>query len=632
MANLTEKQVGHWQNQIDLSLAWRQPYEDTWCRIIDYLKGSVVLDDEDAIYINLVRPHVNVVIPAVYSRNPDVLVLPGRSSMVEDELVRKKAEVVQNVLKYYLRELDIKAEVKLCILDAIITGMAWIKTGYETEFETVEEELAEETETMISKALKYMGIKQEEKEEEEFDGFDNQKILYERPWALRTSVFDMIVPGLSRRPEELRWIGERIILPYDDVIANPDYNVDGLKPSVNANDLLQTLRGAKYNKLDFATDISYSILYEIYDRKTRYVYTLADGHPRALQCKPSKYTFLDSKYHPYLSLRFNEIIDEFYPQSDIEPAEEQLLELSEVRTKLNKHMRRYNRKYITRPGAFTPQAKADLRRAEDGTIVEHTDMFSETPLPDILHPVTDAAVPAEIYSVETRVKDDIFGILGTADYQSKASGGARTATEASIMATQSRFKVEERIDAVGIFVEHILRNLCLISRRFQDRESIAEIVGDDDAMYWDQTDDDNDLRNEFAFEVIYGSSAPISREIEKEQFMKFYAMAVNDPYYNQVKLRLELVRKSDLTNPETWLDDKIANMIESQRRVLARQGLLLEGVQNRAETPGSVGRVPDMGKRGERGPNDSSGLPERSDIRAQIPGGPGGTALARSPY
>lgn len=630
--NLTEKDVKHWQNQINLSLAWRQPYEDTWCRIIDYLKGSVTLDDEDAIYINLVRPHVNVVIPAVYSRNPDVLVLPGRSSMQEDELVRKKAEVVQNVLKYYLRELDIKAEIKLCILDAIITGMAWVKLGYETEFETVEEELEAETETMVSRALKFMGIKEEEEEVAEWDGFENQKIVHERAWALRTSMFDMIVPGLSRRPEELRWIGERIILPYDDVLANPDYDTEGLKPTVNANDLLQSLRGAKYTKLDFATDINYSILYEIYDRKTKQKYVIADGHPRELMCVPSKFTFLDSKYHPYHSLRFNEIIDEFYPQSDIEPAEEQLLELSEVRTKLNKHMRRYNRMHITRPGAFTPQGRTDLQKREDGTVVEHTEMFSETPLQDIIQPVADAPIPAEIYSVETRVKDDIFGILGTSDYQSQASGGARTATEASIMATQSRFKVEERIEAVGMFVEHILRSICMISRRFQDRESIAEIVGDDDAMYWDQTDDENELRNEFAFQVVYGSAAPISREIEKEQYMKFYAMAANDPYYNQVKLRLELVRKSDLSNPETWMDDKIAQMIEAQRRVLARQGLLLEGLQNRSGSPGSVGRVPDLGKRGERGPNDSRAIPGGASTRAQVPGGPGGTALARSPY
>jgi len=49
----------------------------------------------------------------------------------------------------------------------------------------------------------------------------------------------------------------------------------------------------------------------------------------------------------------------FYPMSDIEPAEPQLLELNELVPQMVTHRRRYNRRYITKPGAFDPQSKAD---------------------------------------------------------------------------------------------------------------------------------------------------------------------------------------------------------------------------------------------------------------------------------
>lgn len=625
---LDSDDVKDWFNKINMSLKWREPYEDTWNRILDYFKGKYfkVLTDQDQVCVNMVYPHVKVVIPSIYSRNPDVIVIPRRKEAYNDDLIRKRAEIMQNLLRYLLKSLDLKSEVKLCILDGILTGHAWVKTGYDTEFETINEE-TDKKKSVISSLLQTLGINEEEDEEaNEFQS--NEKIVAERPWALRTSPYDMIVPALSRRPEELPWIGERIIKPYDEVMSNENYDTNGLKPSSSGNDLLASLRGAKYKNIPIADNVKYSVLYEIWCGETRKVYTFAEGHNKPLEEKDSEYTFLDSRYHPYIMLRFNETPDEFYPMSDIEPAEPQLLELNDTRSQMVTHRKRYNRRYVTKPGAFDPQAKADLRLGEDGTVVEITPTYADDPLETTIQPVIDAPLPPEVYAVESRVKDDIYTILGTSDYASRASGGARTATEASIISSQTMNRVQERIDLIESFVNRIVRNLAQISQKYLSIELVEPIVGED-AIFWVQFHSNKEIQGEYSYSIVYGSSTPINKDVARSQFMQFYAMAKDDPMYDQEKLRLELVRNFDLENPESWLVKELEDQIE-QTRVMALRNIALGAGDSKdaAGSSQSLGRVPRPGTGDKLPTGQPRGLGAARDLEPEVPGGPGGTSLA----
>jgi len=58
---------------------------------------------------------------------------------------------------------------------------------------------------------------------------------------------------------------------------------------------------------------------------------------------------------------------------------------------------------------------------------------------------SDAQLPPEVYAVESRVKDDIYNNSRNSDYASRASGGARTATEASIISSQTQNRVQREL-------------------------------------------------------------------------------------------------------------------------------------------------------------------------------------------
>jgi len=636
-----EEKVKQLNIEIQLSKEWRKKIvEPKWNRHIDFLKNRVFDKAEtDQIAVNMVHPHVRVVIPAIYSKNPDVLVKP-RMFDGDDLVTYKRAEVLEQVIRYYLKELDIKTEIKLCILDAILIGHSWIKTGYEvkTEVEEQQENELPKNKTVIRQAIEgmikgvsgFFGGEQEEPEDMDRDNgvlTPNEKILYERPWALRVSPYDMFVPALSRRPEELKLIFERSIVPYQEALDNKDWDTTGLKPSANANELLASLRGTKWERIDIGNNAKYIIVWQAWDGNEGLVYTLAEGHPRPLKSKDITYNYLDTRFHPYLQLRFNEVPDEFYPMSDIEPAEPQLDELNSLRTQQNTHRKRYNRRYKARPGSLSLEAQELLRRGEDGAIIFVEDSTDDKSLDDIISPIQDAALPPEIYAMEQRVHDDIFTILGTSDYASEGNG-SRSATEASIIATQGKYRVDERVDLVGDFTGRIIRNLAQIAQFNIDDKKIRDIVGQD-GRYWQQVTDPYQLRNEFSYETLYGSTAPINRDMARNQFNTAYLPASQDQYFNQIKLRIEYARQNFGDNPESWLDPHIAQQIEVQRLAALRQGLLLQPSIDQAGSRQSLLGMPGQDTQERLPTGQPRGLPGDRTSQAQASRAPGGPSLSK---
>jgi hypothetical protein len=626
-----EKEIHNFFQKKNVSLAWRKPYEDVWERNKNYLKTKFFPELEKSDYlekicVNMVHPHVRVVVPAIYSKNPDILVNPRRKDEELFELLSKRAATFQKVLKYYIKELDLKSEFKLSILDGVLAGHAWMKVGYETQFENLD---LEDNSTIIDKMLTKIGLQPKEEDEHLFT---NVKITSENPWALRTSYKDIVVPALSRRDSELGWIAERFILPYEEVMENPDFDTKGLKPNANANNLLAKIRGASYDpkNLPDGNKEEYVIFWEVWKRKDKTVCVIAEDHyENYLQEKESAYTYLDSKFHPYFMLRFNEIPDEFYPDSDITPAEPQMLELNETRTQMINHTRRFNRKYAAKPGALTPEAKTALREGEDGVIIEVSEQYSEDPVTSTIMPIIDAPLPPEVFAVESRVKDDIFTILGTQDYASQSSGGARSATEAQIIAAQSRFRVEERIDLIGEFAGKVIKAVGQICLKNIDKEKAMQILGLE-GVYWRQYNDDEDIRGEFEYDVIYGSTTPVSKEIEREQYFQFFSMANGNPIFNQLKISLELANRFRdylMDDPETYLEPKIAKMLQIQLVQAIMAGEVgPQGSTNGTGSNSAPGRVPDPGKRKQGNLRERQASGGMSGSKPRTPGGKGGTA------
>lgn len=621
---LTTAEVKMWQERIKKSLEWRKPWEVKWERYIDYLQNKFlnVAQEDDFIGVNLVHPMVRVIIPGIYSKNPDVVVIPRRKEF------KATAALMQLLIRYLLKELDVKKEVKLAILDAILIGHAWIKTGFATQFEVIEKE-QEAKQTLIQFAMTLTGIKPpddygdlQEENRQSYAAAPNEKIVGERPWALRSSPFDMVVPAYTRRPEEMPWIAERIIFAMEDVFSNPNLDVPaGIKPSMDIEQLLKA-RGQRgtsgITQTDPTTDkdLNYKIFYEVWDLRASCVHMIADdADDHCYSSKENEYGFLESR-HPWVTLRFNEVPDQFYPMSDVEPWEAQIDELNKTRSQMMNHRKRYNRRYLYREGAITEENLKKLEAGEDGTLIPVED--DDKTLDNIILPVKDAPLPAEVYGIERLIKQDITEISGVTGYQKgNVAAGAKTATEAAIVESQSRSRNEERLDVVSDFANRIAKNLGHICQKFMTREMVFPIVGGD-AIDWIEIKSEKDIQGDFLYDTIYGSSLTINPDVDRQQFIEFYKMTANDPYYDQVKIRLELNRKFRLVGPEDYLNAQIAPQLMA-KRVQDAMMAQTEADKTIPDQPDGDGAVPDSGSL-------KDGI--NSQVAVPTPGGIGGGALA----
>lgn len=555
---LSTEDVKKWQARIEFSRKWRKPYEDKWKRYIEYLEGIYydTPDDSDQIAVNLVFPMVRVIIPSIYSKNPDVLVYSRRGDELKDQ-----ADAMAKYLRYTVKEMELKEEIKLCILDAICTGHGWMKQGFDTYFEggDYEKDPTSIGEKVVSFVKSVLGAEDYESTEEDYAIRPNEKIVAEKPWALRVSPFNMFLPAYWTNLKTVPWLAEQIIMPLQDVKDNPRFkNTKDLKPSSGVRELL-TNSPITANSAD-GTDEEYVILYEVWDRRENCIHVLAKDHEKELDYKENEYDMLDSTL-PYTMLRFNETPDKIYPQSDIEPIEPQLRELNKIRTQMSNHRKRFNRRYLYKEGAFTDESIAKLESGEDGTMAP---VEGEENIDAAFKPVQDAPLSNDVYQGEIRVKDDITNISGITDYQrGSIAQGAKTATEASIVEGQSRNRTEERLDCVNTFALRIIRNLAMMSQKFLEVEDVIPILGEEQAVTgWMKLDRDT-IQGEFLYEIVYGSTVPISKEVERNQFLQLYGLTNQDPMFNQIRLREELLRQFDKRDVKAFLNPIVVQQLDA---------------------------------------------------------------------
>lgn len=613
---LTKDEVASWLERIKLSEKWRDPEEKKWKRFVNYARGKFydTATSDDQIAINLVHPHVRIIIPAIYSKNPDIIVQP-RSPKASNS-----ARVMEQLLRYLIKELNLKGEMKRILLDAILVGHGWIKTGYQTEFGSSAKK------GMIAKvfeSLNKLMSGEEVKEESTYSEEPDERIVSEKPWIRRVSPFDMFVPALSIDRFELPWIAQRFVRRVVDVKKNPNYqNNKTVNPSGNAREVLKE-KSALNNAFSLTEDLEeYVTMYEIWDCTEDRIYIIGEDNENCFQTKDNAYTFLDSR-HTFEMLGFNFITDQFYPLSEIEPWEPQLHELNDIRSQMSKHRRKMNRRYIFTEGELSPSAIELLKSGEDGAVIPTSSEDART----AVAPVMDAPLSNDVYQAELRVKEDITNIGGITDYQrGNASAGAKTATEASIVESQSRFRSEERLDTVGDFASRVIRNLAMISMKFMDKKAVRPILGGD-ADLWVEGLDDEAIRCEHIFDVIYGSTAAINRDVDKQQYLQLYGLIANDPYINPVKAREELLRKFDHRNIEEWFRPEFIAMLEQAQMQAILDAMELGG-KGTAGT-GSSGASPTPSPSVPSGDAMMGGI--RQALNVTTPGGVGGGNMAEGP-
>lgn len=454
--NKKSDEVKKWQNRIAFHEAVLNQYarRSGWERYMEEYRLIWRILEGRWTYplfpVNLVHAFVKTEVPSLYFRDPYIAVNPTR----KDPLSLVRAKVTESALKHEWRKiLRMKNEIKRCIVDALVVGHAWVKIGYQADFES---------------ALSAEGGGQgKSKKALEVD----DRIVSEDIFSYRLGWRDVLFDNTISRhpPQDCRWMAFRFVKPTEALKRSGRYkNTENLKPNF-------TLYGKANEgaaRFEGAGDIEFTVGWEVWDKDSKSKFIVVEGHPAFLQ-DPVDWPY-PFKSFPCEMLTFTEDPEGPYGFSAIAPWEPELVEKIKFRNMAVNHIKRGNRQIIAKKGIFSKSELDKYLKNIDGSVV-----FAKSAnlSADILVPAYAAFQP-DAYAIEDRIDQDLRNVAGQPETKRGATMPTKTRTlgELDMINQYSTIRVSEREDIVEDFCEGIARKQIALMQKFFDLDHLAVIT------------------------------------------------------------------------------------------------------------------------------------------------------------
>lgn len=478
--------VSQWMSKVTEARRWRDQLSKNrrWAELIREYKCDWDLNlDIQTLPINLIFAYIKTESPSLYIKDPHIKINPKNRTSIN---TAKVLEAVINYIWYYKK---VKREIKKCILDALLIGHSWLKTGFTGKFGSVEDGHGGTIETI---------------ESEDF-------FVYHLPWD--SIVFD---PDAIDPPHDCEWIAHSVWLPIDEVKKNPRYkNTDKLQTNYSKKDGQINEPENKY--------AGKTCLTEVWDMKNKQLFTISEGVDDYIEDpKPWPY---ELRGYPFSFLKFNFSNDDPYGISDVAVFEPQVLELIKLRSAAMDHIKRYNRQLMTTPDNISEPEESKLVTGQTASVIKVQDPAKVAPIP---YP----PLQTDAYALEERIKEDMINESGQSPTERGATQKTSTRTKAELIFQRqgAENRRSEKIDVVEDFSEDIATNLVGLVKQFatepyyirilginspelqkaiQERPSAQSALSMTNSGGFTFTAED--IEGEYDVEVVAGSSTPIDR-------------------------------------------------------------------------------------------------------------------------
>lgn len=485
------EEVSKWNSKISNARKWRDEIcqKRRWKEMINEYKGQWEMTDGrydiNILPINLIFAYVKTELPSLYIRDPHIKINAKNRTSINT------AKVLESVINYLWYYKKIKREIKKCIIDALLIGHSWFKTGYTGTFGSIEDGHGGVIETV---------------ESEDF-------FAYRVPWDCIT--FD---PDAMDPPHDCEWIAQSVWLPIEEVKKNPRYK--------NTKDLQANYSKKDYNSNKDDINNKYAgkcCLTEVWDIKNKVVFTISEGTDGYIEDpKPWPY---QHRGFPFSFLKFNFSNDDPYGISDVAMFEPQVLELIKVRSMEADHLKRFNRQLVTTPDNISDDEMNKITQGITGSIIKALD-------PTKIFALPYAPLQTDAYALEERIKEDMINESGQSPAERGATQKTSTRTKAELIFQRqgAENRRSEKIDLVEDFVEETASNLVGLIKQFATDPYYVRILGMQSPDLQKAIEERpsaqgpqaitngrgftftaEDIEGEFDVETVAGTSTPIDR-------------------------------------------------------------------------------------------------------------------------
>lgn len=443
---------------------------------------------------NLLQATISGILPNLYARNPEISIVPVRRSDADSGRLDAAIDTLEQVLNRYLEQAKLKQRARSAVRAALTCSYGIVKVVYQRDLETdpiITQRLQDaqdnlqhidgllsrlsedngsraELEAQQAELRETIAGLQEDAEAKMLDGLVIDRILTDQ-LIVDPSVVDFddyvqadwmcqMVPMRRSAAEELYKVKLPKATAYE---ISLDKAFDRARASSNANNVMPE-------------DDDTILLYEVWDRISQRVYTLADGCDFFLR-DPYSPQRVGGRWYPFFLLPYQQVDGKFVAQSLVDSIEQLEKEHNETREAYAEH------RSFCKPG-YIASASIDeksLNRfcvAELGEITVLKNSEGED-LRTLIQPKNYPPIDQALYDTSL-IRQDIEQVTGLQDAMRQSVVKPKTATEAQIMQQGLSARVAAFRDGVEDWLQEIATYSAQILLRELKEEDVARIMGE----------------------------------------------------------------------------------------------------------------------------------------------------------
>lgn len=432
---------------------------------------------------NLIHATIAGILPALYAQNPEMSVSPVSG----DPSLKLFCRTLEKVTNRYLDDAGLKQQAKATVRAALTCSFGVLKVIWQQDIArdpVIERRLQDAQDNLARVEGLLMALEDETSRSEQEAVRDElaQTVaaLAERVEVVKAEglVIDRVLtenilvdPAVVEFAdyENANWIVQIVPMGKDEAQCRYGYRLD--RATVYDSGGMHD-SGRLFGPVKPAGDEERVCIYEIWDRQTQRVYTMAEGCAFWLR-EPYSPDNLGRRWYPFFMLPFQLVDGQFVGPSLVDLTEKLQDEHNTARDRYNEH------RDLIRPGYI---ASADINRR---TI----ERFRDSELGEIVlidaqgQPIQQAIVPkqhppidAAAYDV-SQVRVDWEMVTGMQDAARSTVVKPKTATEANIMQQSLSARVSEFRDQIEDFLKSLAQYTAEILLLTIGPERVAEITG-----------------------------------------------------------------------------------------------------------------------------------------------------------
>lgn len=563
-----------WVNRLKASGSARAELEKDWERWEEKANAEWEKqggEDDDEVFINKPLAVVRSIRDQTYSRNPRYRVKPKRPN------TEQYAQDLTDLMAQVVEEVNLKREGKRALHQATIIGGSWIKTWWEDDVRPIETPVSkpvmdETGQPVVDPTTGQPAVAQ---------GIEIVPIDFGRVRVRQVDSVDVRINPEAKRVDDITYFAHRVTRRTASVKQDPRYknaysHLEELEPSavLSASDhnrfgqsgYVSASTSEKYEEKDGDR----TFLWEIEDLENGMKIVIAEGHEHPLLITKDDYKELLGPSGMWTQMIGEEHSKSPYGIGTMAIMEAESDEQNRIETRSLTHSAWAIPKVLVDKSKFTNEDEiANFTSGDAGSVAEVTNVEGAARVLEMPNLIFDndkalARINAHI--------DEFTGSSG--QQRGVAAAGAGTATQAAIISQNERVATSARIDRVEDCMAEVGRKILKLCRAYMTQEQIVRILGEDGSVTW-RPMTPSDIEGEYDLSIEYGSTVQKNDIEEKQQEINFYNLVANDPIFNPIKVRKDLLIALGKTKElDEYMNQQIAMAVQM---VLADMGAGQEG-------------------------------------------------------